>query len=495
MFTQIKHGLLALASAVPPLLVCVALAGVAYWGHATEWKAPKFSTLIGAEDANDDDDKAKAADAPVTETTPGPPDWCEKHQVSDSLCTACHPELAAGKSPAPPSGDEPAIRPSHSPQECRTHLEVIRFPSQDALRMSGAQTAAVRTQTLTDTVAAHGMVEYDPTLTVKLGPKAGGTVWRVYKRLGDRVRPGEVLALIDAAEVGKAKSEYLQTAVYLDTRQRVLKALQQSSSSPQRTLAEAETAVRESRARLYTAQQVLLNLGLPLKGDEASLPDEQLARRLQLLGLPAEIIASLPADTTTANLLPLTAPRAGVVIERKAETGGVVAALQPLFTVSDTSEMHVHLDIRPEDIHRLSAGQRVEFRPEGDPRPASGRLHWIDTALDEKTRLAHAHAEFANPDGRLRANVFGDATVTVGVRESATVVPAEAVQWEGCSYVVFVRESDLAFRPRKVRLGLRQNGVAEVLAGGVKPGDVVATAGSHVLKSHLLRDRLGAAED
>jgi cobalt-zinc-cadmium efflux system membrane fusion protein len=183
-----------------------------------------------------------------------------------------------------------------------------------------------------------------------------------------------------------------------------------------------------------------------------------------------------------------------VVIDRKAETGEIVTIHQPLFTVSDVKRVHAHLDFRPDDAPRLALGQRVEFRTDGDPRPVIGTLEWIGTSVDEKSRLVHAHAEFDNPDGRLRANSFGTAAVTVRVHDRAAVVPTEAVQWEGCSHVIFVREAELVFRPRKVRLGLRQDGVAEILVG-VRPGEAVAAAGSHVLKSYLLRDRLGAAED
>ena len=73
-------------------------------------------------------------------------------------------------------------------------------------------------------------------------------------------------------------------------------------------------------------------------------------------------------------------------------------------------------------------------------------------------------------------------------------MPDEAVQWEGCSHIVFVRYGDLEYRVRRVNLGLRQGGVAEVLSG-VLPGEVVVTTGSHVLKSELLKDRIGGGED
>jgi cobalt-zinc-cadmium efflux system membrane fusion protein len=489
---MLKRWFVALASAVPPLLVVAVLAVVAYWGHATEWKAPKFGALIGAK-GEGEVDKAKPAEAPTKETTPGLPDWCAKHEVADTLCTACHPDVVASVHSPPPAAGL-AIKRSHDPKECRTHLEVIKFPSPEALKNSGVQAEPATERALTDTVTAHSEIDYDPDQTFKLSARTTGTVWRVTKHLGDRVRAGEVVALIDSTEVGKAKAEFLQAVVHLDTRTRALQMLK-TGSTPERLLHEADSAVREAKARLFTAEQALLNFGLPLRGDEAKLPDDELIKHLQYLGIPAEIVASLQTNTATANLLPLIAPRNGTVIERKAEAGETVAALHPLFVVSDVEHVHAHLDIRPEDVARVAPDARVVFKPDSDSRSYPGHLHTIATALDEKTRLVHAHAHMHNPDGRLRARLFGTAAITVAVHENAVVVPAEAVQWEGCSHVVFVRDKDseLVFRPRKVVLGLRQDGVIEILVG-LKPGEVVATAGSHVLKSYLFRDRLGSTE-
>jgi cobalt-zinc-cadmium efflux system membrane fusion protein len=70
-------------------------------------------------------------------------------------------------------------------------------------------------------------------------------------------------------------------------------------------------------------------------------------------------------------------------------------------------------------------------------------------------------------------------------------VPNEAIQWEGCCHIVFVRLADDIFQARKLKLGASINGYTEVLVG-VLPGEVVATEGSHVLKSEILKSALGA---
>jgi cobalt-zinc-cadmium efflux system membrane fusion protein len=134
----------------------------------------------------------------------------------------------------------------------------------------------------------------------------------------------------------------------------------------------------------------------------------------------------------------------------------------------------------------------VTFRPDGDPDQAvSGKVSWISTAVDEQTRTVKVRADVENTDGRLLANTFGKGYVTIRESATAVAVPSEAIQWEGCCHIAFVRLTDDIFQTRKVKLGSKVNGFTEVLIG-LLPGEVVATEGSYVLKSEILKSALGA---
>src|SRR5262249_23315316 len=122
---------------------------------------------------------------------------------------------------------------------------------------------------------------------------------------------------------------------------------------PDRSLRDADTALREARIRLFNDQQALLNLGLPVHlPDLDKLPDEQVVRRLRLLGLPEAVVRAHDPETLTANLLPLTAPFDGTVVERNTATGEVVQLTTPktLFVVADVRVLHIDLDVAPEDM-------------------------------------------------------------------------------------------------------------------------------------------------
>jgi cobalt-zinc-cadmium efflux system membrane fusion protein len=96
-----------------------------------------------------------------------------------------------------------------------------------------------------------------------------------------------------------------------------------------------------------------------------------------------------------------------------------------------------------------------------------------------------------NKDGQLRANMFAQASISLRDRRQSLVVPKESVQWEGCCNVVFVKESETVFLPRKVHLGVATGTLYEVLSG-IEEGEEVVTQGSFLLKTEILKGSIGA---
>src|SRR5262249_42232662 len=155
------------------------------------------------------------------------------------------------------------------------------------------------------------------------------------KKIGDVVRKGEVLAFIDAAEIGRAKADFLQAIAQFQLKSAIAEQLKRSSASvPPQRLLEAETAVSEARIRLLSTQQAMINLGIPVDGESMKgLTEQQLAARVQFLGLPDAVVQSLDPKTTTANLLPVKAALDGVVVSREVVAGEVVDVTKVLFVI------------------------------------------------------------------------------------------------------------------------------------------------------------------
>lgn len=499
------------AGSIPTLLVLAGAGAVGWWGHHTGWKVPKFSELNGQVAATDD--------------------WCSEHNVPESACVECddalmpkgkargfckrhgvpecvldHPELAQlPKTPVVTAADldragrslDFAARTTNNPN-CTTHRRRIQYATAADADKAGIAVEPVWTAPAVEFVAAPGEIGYDQTRVAHLSARSPGTVWRVYKHLGQDVRAGEVLALVDAAEVGKTKAEVLQTLAALQLKVQSLASIRSSGGAvPEARVREADAAVREAEIRLGAGCQALTNLGLPL--DEAqvrAMTADQLKAKLHLLGIPADVTKTFDPKTATTNLLPLVAPMYGRVMSREVVAGEVVDAARILFEVVDTRSLWLTLDVKGEDAHRVAVGQPVRFQPDSGREELTGKIAWRNSQADPRTRTVKVRADLADPDQKLVSNTFGAGRVILREEPKAVSVPNEAVHWEGCCTVVFVRDKDYlrsdhkVFHVRKVRVGAKGEKTTEV-AAGLLPGELVVTKGSGLLLTELLRGSLG----
>lgn len=502
-----------IARKIPPLIVIAALAGVAYWGHHTEWKIPKFPELSGGPAAPEvpwcDEHGVPEADCIACNADLMPKGklygWCKEHGVHE--CVLDHPDLA--QLPKPPVVTQADLdraaralatrpRPENDPT-CKMHLRRIQFPSIEAVDKAGIDIGLVDRGPVVESIDANGEVVFDPTRVARLASRAAGTVWQVLKNVGEPVQQGEILALVDAQEVGRAKSELLQAVTELDfARQTYQRIAGLDTIVAGKRLLEAETAVKEAEVAVQKAIQTLVNLGLPVTySDVRQTPTEQLERKLQFVGISDDITAGLDPDRTTSNLLPLVAPRDGIVVNRDVVVGEVVETTKTLFTVADTRQMWLVLDVPLEDMPYVATGQQVVFRPDGTDHADHGRLTWISTEVDRETRTVQARAELSNEDGHLRNETFGAGEIILREESEAILVPSSAVHWEGCCFVAFVRDKDWfnspykVFHTRSVRPGVVMGDKTEIIAG-LLPGEVIVTEGSAVLRAELLKGNLGA---
>jgi cobalt-zinc-cadmium efflux system membrane fusion protein len=503
----------AVLTGLPNLIVFTALGGLLYFGHHTGWKMPKFSALTGGTPAAEDD-------------------WCREHLVPESQCIECQPELfARGESfgfcrihgVAECVIDHPELAQvkgdPHLPQydtaqaiavrdrnennsRNMLHKKIVQFTSAESAAKSGIDVDVVQERPMTEFLTANGEMTFDPTRVAHLSPRVAGTVAHVFKTLGDDVSAGEILALIDAAGVGQAKSQLSHAVVQYQLRKTSAERLRvaaESGSVPNKTLLQAEAAFQEAQIAFVSARQSLANLGFDVPEEIETRNARQLADDLRFLGIPAEMVATLSRETQSANLIPVRAPLAGVVVSADVVAGEVVNTTNLLYTASDPRRLWLLLNVRPEDARYVTLGQSVLFRTDENANQAAGNVAWISPAVDEQTRTLRVRVVLDNEDRRLRDKTFGTARIILRDEPLAVVVPREAVQSTSDASFVFVRDrnylkvgSPKVFHVRQVRIGARDEQYVELLAG-VLPGEVVATKGSPVLLAQLLRSNLGAA--
>lgn len=322
------------------------------------------------------------------------------------------------------------------------------------------------------TLELPGEVRANDTRRAHVVARLPGVVTAVLKQEGDRVRQGDLLAVLSSRELADAKAEFLTATRHLD----FLRA----------------TLTRE--ASLWQKKISVEREFLTAKRDfeEAELQARLAGQKLVVLGVHADSLVTL-ADAPAGSLArhELRAPLDGTVTARRVTVGEAVSADQPLFEVTDLSTVWVDVAVYAADLGAVGQGQEASIRSSDLGREVSGRISYLGPMVGGATRTATARIVVANPDGRWRPGLF--VTVRV-VREAATValaVPLAAIQTFRDWQVVFVRYGDW-FEARPLTLGRSDGEWIEVLSGLVA-GVEYARVNSFAIKAEI--GKLGATHD
>ncbi|MCF2523534.1 efflux RND transporter periplasmic adaptor subunit [Bradyrhizobium sp. G127] len=301
----------------------------------------------------------------------------------------------------------------------------------------------------------------------KVSVRLLGTVAELRKRLGDDVREGDVLAIIESREVADAKSQYLAAKVALDLQDTLFsrsKSLFESKVSSENDYLRAKTAFEDVRIKFDVARQKLFALGLT--GDQIAV-------------LPQQPVESL-------RLQELRAPMSGRIAERRVDLGSLVGREgqeSELFVIVDSSVVWAELSLQAADLAAVSQGQQITVSTGAGSAPLPAIIMFVSPLLDKDTRSARVVASVDNPSHILRPGTFVTAEIPFGQIQAGVVVPKTAVQSIDGQSVVFMRTSD-GFTLRIIVTGREDSNSFEVTSG-LSAGEPIATANTFVLKADL----------
>jgi len=363
---------------------------------------------------------------------------CGEHGVPEAECAVCQPDLV------------PGLRAGESLK--------VRLPSTNSMAMVGVEAARPERGAIADGVACVAEVSFNLNKVAQIAAPVGGIVQSVEVDLGNLVEERQTLAKLWSATIAEAVAKAVLTHQTLD-RERKLRSERVTS---EKDLQEAEAAHRSA------------------------------CQQLRTLGFTEEQIEELSSQPQEQVLMDVCAPFAGEITDRAAVRGALVEPGKPLFTVVDRSAMWAMLQVPESALARVKPGQSVELRVDSLPgRVFVGKLTWVGPAVDERTRMVRARAEFGNPDGLLRDKMFATARILTRESQTSLLVPPAAVQWVEGRPLVFVKLADDLFDARAVTLGARLGGQQEIVSG-LRPQDEVAVNHAFALKSAMLMSRLGA---
>jgi len=341
---------------------------------------------------------------------------------------------------------------------------------------------------------------------VKADLERVGTIYQGTQRMLDvctaDARPDEIREALDKSPVGEAKAQLLRAHAALQlARSEAARAetLQEKKINSERDYHAAQSALAAAEADFvaireevgFNVDQARLSAERGVEIARTAL--ESAERRMHILGLNQDQIAKIGSEPhESLSRFELRSPVSGRVVDRAVSVGESVEAENVLFVVVDTSEMWLMADVYDRDLRQLRVGLPVQFIMDSMSGASfEGKIAWISSQVSDRTRTVRLRASLPNPEGLLRAKMFGQARIVLHDNEQVVGVPVDAVQTDGCCQLVFVEESETVFQPRKVVLGARANGFVEVLRG-LKEGEAVASSGSFLMKTEILKGSIGA---
>ena len=342
---------------------------------------------------------------------------------------------------------------------------LVKLSDEEASR-AGVKTEALSEQQLAATLSVTATVQANRERIAHVLPRIPGRITSVTAKLGDSVRQGQVLAVLDSIEAGEAYSAYVQA------------------------LAEANVAkaAYERAERLHADQIIPGKEYQRAKGEyqKTQALVQGAAGKLRMLGMPPG--GGSKADAHSS--FPLTAPLGGTVIERTAVLGELAKTDQALFVVADLARVWLEANIGEADLARVRVGASARARIAGRPDDVfEGKVRIVGSVLEKETRTAKAVIELDNTKGYLRPQMFASVTIETGTAQKVLALPESAVTLVQGLPTVFVEEA-AGFEARPVELGARSEGKV-VIKSGVAAGDLVVTQGVYALKARLLKSQIG----
>lgn len=317
-------------------------------------------------------------------------------------------------------------------------------------------------------VRAAGRVTFDDLRVGHVFSPVTGRITKILAQPGERVKKGQALCVIQSPDLATAISDMAKAQATLFQAEkdwRRQKELYEAHAASQRDYEAAESAYQNAKAEMERAQRK--------------------ARLLRNAGVN---------NVTQEYMLP--APIEGEVIARQANLGLEITgqysqgANLELFTIGELDRVWVFADVFEMDLPKIKLNAEVRVRVLAYPDDRFiGHVEWISGALDPVSRTAKIRCSIANPDGKLRPEMFGTALISVNA-DVKLAIRRSAILLMGEQPVVFVKvgttpKGELKFERRPIAVDEMEGGDYVPVKSGATRDETVVVSGGVLLLGML----------
>lgn len=322
--------------------------------------------------------------------------------------------------------------------------------------------------------------EFKPFQDVDIHAKVAGYIQHIYVDVGDHVKEGQTLAVLEvpelAAQLSGAEAAVRATKEQIRHAQGELQRAESSHAAAHSAYTRLKQAA-DSRAGLVAQQEVDDSQAKDLESEgqvasaEASLSAAQ--QQLEVAQANQKQVSAL-SDYTR-----ITAPFAGVITSRTADTGSLVSAgttggsqSVPVVRLAQISVLRLVLPIPESVAAQIHLGEAVNLRVQALDRDSQGKVCRFADSLDMQTRTMETEIDVDNRNGQLIPGMYVEAQLSLREKQNVLAIPLQAVERNGDDATVLAVTAQNVAEERHVRLGAEDSTYVEVVSG-LKEGDRV----------------------
>ncbi|MBK5960144.1 hypothetical protein CCR97_18315 [Rhodoplanes elegans] len=327
----------------------------------------------------------------------------------------------------------------------------------------------------------EGKIQIDEDHATPVVSPYAGRVNRILVKAGDPIVRGQTLFVVEATDMVQAQNDFVAAVTGL-AKARAAADFARITDKRSRDLFDAKAVPLKE---VQQAQAALAAATSDLASAETAL---DVARdRLRRLGAAEETVADLAAGGRIDPDMPIPAPLAGTVVQRKIGPGQYVGSSgEPVLVVADLSKVRLVAHVRETEASAIRVGQPLTFTvPAWPDRHFHGVVDYVASEIDAGSRRLMVRATVDNTGGDLKPEMLASVTIDTDGTVLAAGVPREALVVEGNVAKVWVVRDDKGIELRRVGTGMTDRRIVEIV-DGLKPGERIVAGGS------LLIDRIAS---
>jgi RND family efflux transporter MFP subunit len=345
--------------------------------------------------------------------------------------------------------------------------------------------------------------EFHPFQEIEVHAKVAGYLKSIGVDVGDRVKAGQLLAVLEIPEL---QDEIRQDEASV---KRAGEEIRRAQADLERAQSAHEVA-HLNATRLAGVMKTRPNLVAQQDIDEATGRDRVAEAQVStaeaaLASVREQLEIARAGQSKTQTLFDyarITAPFAGVITHRYADTGAMIQAgtssqsqAMPIVRLSQNDKLRLVIPVPESAVPRIHLGGQVAVTVQSLHKTVTGTVARFADRLDTDTRTMHVEVDVSNPDLTLVPGMYADATLVLDSVKDAVLAPVQALDRTSDGARIFVVGRDGKLERRNVQLGLESDDRVEVTSG-LSPGDLVVVGSRAQLKAGaIVAPKIIAASD